>query len=121
MLSQTYVRLSFAVALSFLFAVSGDTQPAARDRILGPVDAAQTAVVKGTAHPMARAQSDQGRTDTAQRLSGVALEFRLSPAQQADMTQLLHDQQDRTSPLYHKWITPDQYAARFGMTKNDLA
>jgi len=121
MLNQTSVRLSFAVALILFFTAAGDTQPASKDRILSPIDAAQTAVVKGTAHPVARAQSDQGRTDTTRRLSGVTLTFRLSPAQQADLNQLLRDQQNPASPQYHKWITPAQYAARFGMTRSDLA
>jgi subtilase family serine protease len=70
---------------------------------------------------MARSQFDQGRTDTTKQLGGVSLTFRLTAAQQADLNQLLRDQQDRSSPNYHKWLTPDQYAARFGMTQNDLA
>jgi len=118
---QTHLRLAIVLALIFLFTASADTQPSSRDRILGPVDTAQTAAVRGTAHPLARPQSDQGRTDTTQRLTGVSLVFRLSPAQQAELNQLLLDQQDPASPNYHKWITPDQYAARFGMTQNDLA
>jgi subtilase family serine protease len=69
---------------------------------------------------MARAQFDRGRTDTMKALS-ASIAFRLSPAQQADMGLLLHEQQDRTSPNYHKWLTPEQYAARFGMTSADLA
>ncbi len=120
MSNHTYLRLALAVALIFTFAASGDTQPVSRDRILGPIDAAQTAAVRRTAHPMARPQFDQGRKDTTQRLSGVSLTFRLSAAQQTDLKQLLRDQQDPSSPQYHKWITPDQYAARFGMTQNDL-
>ena len=121
MLKQPYLRLPFALALILAFTAAGDTQPASRDRILSPIDAARTAVVKGTAHPVARAQSDQGRTDTTRRLSGVTLTFRLSTAQQADLNQLLRDQQNPASPQYHKWITPAQYAARFGMTQSDLA
>jgi subtilase family serine protease len=121
MLKQMYVRGAFAVAVILIFTASGGTQPAPRDRILGPVDAARTAAVKGTAHPLARPQFDQGRTDTTQRLSGVSLTFRLSPTQQADLNQLLREQQDASSPNYHKWLTPEQYAARFGMTQNDLA
>ncbi len=121
MLNRTYARLPFAVAMVLAFTVAGDTQPASWDRIVGAVDAAQTAVVKSTAHPMAQSQYDQGRVDTTRMLSGVSLVFRLSPSQQADMNQLLRDQQDRSSPQYHKWITPDQYAARFGMTQHDLA
>jgi subtilase family serine protease len=49
------------------------------------------------------------------------LTFRLSASQQADMQELLREQQDRSSPNYHRWLTPEQYAARFGMTSNDLA
>jgi subtilase family serine protease len=69
---------------------------------------------------MARAQFDRGRTDTTKALS-ASLTFRLSPAQQADMDVLLRQQQGRTSANYHKWLTPEQYAARFGMTAADLA
>src|SRR5260370_10473443 len=114
------VRLA-CTALLLIFAAPGSTQVSARDRISRPVDAAQTALVKGTAHPLAQAQFDQGRTDPSQALHGVSLTFRLSPAQQADLDDLLRQQQDRSSPNYHKWLTPEQYAARFGMTQNDLA
>ena len=68
---------------------------------------------------MARAQFDRGRTETTRAVS-ASLTFRLSPAQQADMDLLLRQQQDRTSPNYHKWLTPEKYAARFGMTSGDL-
>jgi subtilase family serine protease len=122
-LNPKYARLPFALALIFAFTITGVTQPVSKnkDRIRGAVDASQTTVVRSTAHPMARPQFDQGRADITSQLSGVSLVFRLSPSQQADMNQLLRDQQDRKSPLYHKWITPEQYAARFGMTQNDLA
>ena len=99
---------------------TGTSQVTSRNRILRPVDAAQVAWVRGTAHPMARPQFDRGRTDTTKALSAT-LSFRLSSAQQSDMDLLLHEQQDRTSPNYHKWLTPEQYAARFGMTSADLA
>ncbi len=118
--NSTYLRAVLALTLVLAFTVTGGTQPVSRDRI-GPIDAAQTAAVRHSAHPMARAQFDQGRLNPAQRLSGVAITFRLSSAQQADLNQLLLDQQDRSSPQYHKWLTPDQYAARFGMTQSDLA
>jgi subtilase family serine protease len=70
---------------------------------------------------MARPEFDQGGVGPEQQLSGVALTFRLSPSQQADLQELLREQQDRSSPNYHRWLTPEQYAARFGMTSNDLA
>ncbi|HEY4660470.1 MAG TPA: protease pro-enzyme activation domain-containing protein, partial [Terriglobales bacterium] len=85
------------------------------------VDSARTARVRGSAHPLAHAQFDQGRVRPEQQLTGVALSFRLSASQQADLQELLREQQDRSSPNYHRWLTPEQYAARFGMTSNDLA
>lgn len=106
---------------SFFLAAAGSTHHASRDRIMYAVDSARTARVRGSAHPMARPEFDQGRVSPEQQLSGVALTFRLSPSQQADLQELLRQQQDRSSPNYHRWLTPEQYAARFGMTSNDLA
>src|ERR1700686_1272485 len=127
MFKKPYARLG-SVALSLLLvasvlsflAVSG-TQSISKDRILYAVDSNRIAAVKGTAHPMARPQFDQGRVSPERQLSGVALTFRLSAAQQSDMQQLLRQQQDRSSSNYHKWLTPEQYASRFGMSSNDMA
>jgi subtilase family serine protease len=115
-------RASLACAALLIICIApGSTQINSRDRILRAVDAADVAGVKGTAHPLARAQYDQGRTTPTRQLSGVWLTFRLSLAQQADLNQLLRQQQDPSSANYHKWLTPDQYAARFGMSSSDLA
>jgi len=105
----------------FFLAASGSTQKGSRDRIMYAVDSARTAPVRGSAHPLAQPQFDQGRVSPEQQLTGVALTFRLSASQQADLQELLREQQDRSSPNYHRWLTPEQYAARFGMTPNDLA
>src|SRR6266568_7718770 len=114
-------RASLACAALLIICIApGSTQIASRDRILRPVDVADVAGVKGTAHPMARAQYDQGRTAPTRQLNG-SLTFRLSPAQQADLNRLLREQQDPSSANYHKWLRPDQYAARFGMSSHDLA
>jgi subtilase family serine protease len=108
------------VAAVLAISISGDSAQISRDRIPQQIDPANVATVRGTAHPRARLLSDQGRTDPAHAISGT-ITFRLSAAQQADLDQLLRDQQDPKSPNYHHWITPDQYATRFGMSANDLA
>jgi subtilase family serine protease len=78
------------------------------------------AAVRGTAHPLARRQFDRGRLNPEKQLSHIALTFRLSSAQQADLDELLREQQDASSSNYHKWLTPDQYASRFGMSASDV-
>ena len=37
----------------------------------------------------------------------------------AELEQLTHDQQDPSSPSYHKWLTTAEFNARFGPTKAD--
>lgn len=118
--AAAWILLLTACLLVFL-AASGNSQAPSRDRVLRAIDPAQIAAVKGTAHPLARPQFDQGRLRPSRQLSAVAMTFRLSPAQQADLNQLLREQQEPSSPKYHKWLTPEQYASRFGMTTNDLA
>src|SRR5438874_5316422 len=110
---------SLTTFLLFLVAPAG-TQTNSQSRI-SVIDSANVAPVRGTAHPVAQSRFDQGRTDSTRVLSGVSLAFRLSPAQQADLDRLLRERQDPSSTNYHKWLTPDEYAARFGMTLDDLA
>ena len=50
-----------------------------------------------------------------------SLHFNLTDAQQADLSQLLIDQQNPGSPLYHQWLTPQQFGARFGLSSSDMA
>jgi len=128
MFKKTYRHFGSATLSVFLLvgvlvflAVSGSTQSSSKDRILYAVDSSRTATVKGTAHPLARPQFDRGRLSPERQLSGVALTFRLSAVQQSDLQELLREQQDRSSSNYHKWLTPEQYASRFGMSPNDLA
>ena len=72
-------------------------------------------------HPLARAEFDQGRVEGSMKINRAAIVFKLSSAQQAALDKLLAEQQDPHSANYHKWLTPEQYAARFGMSDADLA
>jgi subtilase family serine protease len=76
--------------------------------------------LKGSLHPLASARSDAGRMPSNSRLNGISIFFSRSAAQQADLEALIATQQDPSSPLYHQWLTPDQFAARFGMSQADL-
>jgi len=89
------------------------------DRITGPIDSSMV-VLTGNVHGLAQPRFDLGQTDGSKLLYGVTLAFRLSAAQQQDLNKLLAQQQDRSSPNYHKWLTPAQFADRFGMTRGDI-
>jgi len=90
------------------------------DRITAPIDARRVAVLKGSVHPMAQPQFDQGPVEPAFRLGYITLMLKKTGAQQAALEQLLEEQQNPASPNYHNWLTPEQYAERFGLSQGDL-
>lgn len=91
-----------------------------QSRIAQAVDANQLAPLRGNIHPLARPEFDHGRLGVNETISG-SIAFKLSDAQQADLNALLAQQQNPSSPNFHKWLTPEQYASRFGMSADDLA
>jgi len=91
------------------------------DRITGPIDTSQRIALQGNVHGFAQPRFDVGRADGNKLISGVTLAFRLSAAQQADLDNLLVQQQDRSSANFHRWLTPVQFANRFGMTPRDIS
>ncbi len=64
---------------------------------------------------------DLGPADTSRQLTGLSLRFTMSAAQSAALEQLLEAQQEASSPLFHQWLTPEQFGARFGLSADDLA
>lgn len=113
-------RLALVSALVVSLGGPAASQILSKDRISRPLDLTQVAAVKGTAHPLARPEFDRGRVGSDLVINGAVV-FRLTPAQQTDLDRLLRDLQNPSSPSYHHWLTPEQFADRFGMTGNDLA
>ena len=107
------------LALCALAATSLAAQtPAAR--IQGELSSSSMALVPGSKHPMAQAQYDAGRMPSSTRLNGMTIVFNRSADQEAALKSLMAAQQDPNSPLFHQWLTPDQFAARFGVAESDL-
>lgn len=108
---------SFCVISLLLCSLSFAVQP---DRIAGNLNNGLTVSLHGNLHPAAKAEFDVGRANSNQPMENLSISFRPSPTQEADLDQLLRDQQNPKSPLYHKWLTPSQFGARFGLSANDL-
>lgn len=93
---------------------------AQQSRITKAIDNQQRVVLSGHLHPKARPEDDQGRVAPSLQMSYVTLMLAQSASQHADLQQLLSDQQTPGSANYHLWLTPEQYAARFGVSTDDL-
>jgi uncharacterized protein (TIGR03437 family) len=93
---------------------------AQQNRIDRPIDNHQRHTLAGHVHPKARPENDQGRVLPSRQLSYVTLALAQSESQQAELDKLLEDQQTPDSPNYHRWLTPDDFAQRFGVSEDDL-
>ncbi len=91
------------------------------NRIKSAVSDAQAVAQEGGVSPRVRGAVDQGRLSGATPLTGLSVNFLPSAAQQAALDTLLQAQQDSSSPSYHKWLTPTQFGAQFGMSESDLS
>jgi uncharacterized protein (TIGR03437 family) len=91
------------------------------NRVTTPVDNARRTALSGHRHPLARAEFDRGAVDSSLALASMTLTLKQSPSQQAELARLLAAQQDPSSPDYHHWLTPEEFADRFGASSDDIA
>jgi len=91
-------------------------------RLRSDIDDSQTFVLKGNTRPVVELglAQDRGEISASQTLPRMSIHFAMTAAQRADLAQLLTQQQDRRSPQFHKFLTPESYAARFGLNTADL-
>lgn len=113
-------RLAFSCAICMFFAVPARAQQTAA-RITTSIDDAERITIQGTRPPMAKAEADAGRLPSGTQLQGLKIAFGRTAVQEADLEALISAQHDPASPLYHQWLTPDEFATRFGVADADIA
>ncbi|HEY1732251.1 MAG TPA: MBG domain-containing protein, partial [Terriglobales bacterium] len=90
-------------------------------RITATVDDQQRVVLSGNRRPQSRVTVDLGEVPGERVLSRMMLVLRIGDEQQRALDTLTGAQQDRSSPYYHRWLTPETYAQRYGVADSDLA
>jgi hypothetical protein len=93
---------------------------APRPLITQPVDEAHLAVLKGNTHPLARPEFHLGTAPATLPMHRMLLVLKHSTEQESALERLLDDQQDKSSPSYHKWLSPDEFGKQFGPTDADM-
>src|SRR2546423_12750624 len=111
---KTFILSSIALAMTCL------PLNAQRDRVPARIDKSQSVAMRGTLHPFARLQNDQGAVDASFRLPAMTLYLNPSADQTTELQQLAARQADPSSSEYHQWLTPEQYADRFGASQGDI-
>lgn len=122
MKSQRFNTRSFflilAVGLSPLSVLA--QFPAVRARVMQPVDMHNLVELRGNVHPLARPEFDQGPAPDDLPMERMLLVLQRGADQEAALRQLLDDQQVKSSPRFHQWLTPEQFGQQFGPADSDL-
>ncbi len=108
-------------ALACLLAATQPSLAGPPSRLQADIQNRQTFLLRGNTHPLPATAQDQGEAEASLPLPQITMHFQRTAAQQADLDSLIEAQQDPSSPHYHQWLTPEQFADRFGISLADLA
>ncbi len=111
------VLLTVAAAVPAFAQQSSVTNPA---RITQVVDDSVLTTLKGNIHPLAKPQYDKGPADASLPADRMQLVLQRSPGQEIALRQYLGSLQDSNSSQYHKWLTPEQFGAQYGVSDADI-
>ena len=97
-------------------------QAAMQNRIVGGTGSKSVALAGSISPRVSKASglTDLGEVDGSTALTSMTLRFNMTAAQRAGLTQLLIDQQTPGSAKYRQWLTPEQFAAQFGLSSGDV-
>src|SRR5581483_6706363 len=118
--NSPYLRPGKLLVFSLALAIGAGNLLAQRSRITAPINDSQRVTLTGHVHPRALPEYDRGRVTPSMELPRVTLSLRQSANQQTELDALLEQQQDPASPEYHHWLTPEEYADRFGASQADI-
>jgi hypothetical protein len=102
-------RILFTLIAAAIFALYSIVVPSAA--------AAQTQPLIGN-HPTANVANMRSHADATRPLN---IHISFAPRNPVALAKLLADLQNPASPLYHKWLSPAQFNARFGRSADEVA
>jgi hypothetical protein len=123
------MKSSFAILVYVLWAIScngarlfaqSQVEFNSAKRIAVSVDESQLVVLNGNIHPFAKSSLDRGPAPASNPTGRIQLVLRRTVTQQQALSAYLSDLQNPASVNYHKWLTPAQYGARFGLDASDI-
>ncbi len=103
-----------------MYAQSSEAASSSVPRITTKIDDSKLTTLHGNTPPFAQAKYDKGAVAPSTPVDRMLLVLKRSPAQEADLKQLMSDQHNKKSANYHKWLTPAQFAKRFGPADSDI-
>lgn len=94
---------------------------AAHALITAQIDDSRRLRLNGNTRPEAKPQNDRGRVADSLAMEHMQLLLKRPADREAALQQYIKDLHNRTSPNFHHWLKPDQFAQRFGLAQQDLS
>jgi len=85
------------------------------------VDDNDTVPVKGNTKSFARPEFDRGPVDQNMKFEKMVLVLAQRSGSKDNLDDFIRQLHDPASPNYHRWITPAEFGARFGISDDDLS
>lgn len=98
--------------------IAGAQTPAGR--ITSSIDPTRLRTLSQNVHPLARAEFDHGAAPPDLPMDRMLMVLSRTAEQESALESLLKAQQDRSSPQFRQWLTPQQFGSRFGAADSDI-
>ena len=85
------------------------------------VDDNDTVVLHGNTHPLARLGASAGYAEASLPMEHMIMSLQVPAGKRGALETLLKAQHDPASADYHRWLTPEEFGARFAPDAGDLA
>jgi len=100
-------------------------QVAAAGRTAGPlitqkIDQSKMVALAGNTRPEATSANDRGAVADSLPLEHIQLQLRRSTEQTEAVERAIADLQNPKSPNFHKWLTAEQFGAKYGASQADI-
>jgi trimeric autotransporter adhesin len=118
-LKQHGFRVSSWLAVCAV-AVGAAAAQAPAARITQNVDDSSRVTLKNGVSSMLRSASDHGAVEGSTAITNMRLVLSRTDEQTAALDTYLAELQQKSSPNYHKWLTPAQFGERFGAASSDI-
>jgi hypothetical protein len=92
-----------------------------QQRLPNRIDTQQKTILRRSRTPRIEGLVSDGAVEDSMRVSGISFRFTPTYEQQMELERLLRDQQDPSSPMYHAWLTAEEYGGRFGLKPDDYS
>ncbi len=90
-------------------------------RITTDVNESSLATLKGNVPGLARTAYDQGEASPSTQLTNMRLRLSHTSVQEAALEHYLVQLQDKSSPNFHKWLTPVAFGQLYGPADSDVS